>query len=144
MPLPSAGQKLCRLEKTMLSFDVWVQQGIPTYRMQDLQFRLHTNYFLLPWKIPEELADNQCSSINKSSIYHIKQVNLQLFTMGVTSIDQKLYVKLKEVSIMYVFCTYCLSTLLCIADTHLWFEGQVLIVLLYFLFPVHFYFLPCS
>ncbi len=47
--------------------------------------RLHTNYFLLPWKIPEEIADDHCSSITKHSIYHLKLMSIQPFTMGVDS-----------------------------------------------------------
>ena len=41
-------------------------------KSQYVHFRLCTNYFLLPWKIPEELADYLGCSITKGSIYHIK------------------------------------------------------------------------
>ena len=34
--------------------------------MQNLHFRFHANFFLLPWKIPEEIP-----LITKGSIYHI-------------------------------------------------------------------------
>ena len=43
-------------------------------------FQIHTSYFLLPWKIPEEI-----SRLNKCSIYHIKHaydvyIHLQPYT----------------------------------------------------------------
>ena len=36
---------------------------------QHVHFRLRTHYFLLPWKIPEEISRR---AITKESIYHIK------------------------------------------------------------------------
>ena len=42
--------------------------------MQYLHFRFHANYFLLPQMIPE-LADDQCSSTTKGSIYQVKHVD---------------------------------------------------------------------
>ncbi len=47
-----------------------------------MHFRLHGSYFPLPWQIPEKIADDQCSSIIKGSIYHIKHISIQPFTMG--------------------------------------------------------------
>ncbi len=44
-----------------------------------LYFRFHANYFLIRLKILRKLADNQCSSITKGSIYHIKNMYIQLF-----------------------------------------------------------------
>ncbi len=45
-------------------------------KMQYVFFRLHTNYILLPWKrFLQKLADDQCSSITKSSIYIPYQTN---------------------------------------------------------------------
>ncbi len=52
-------------------------------KMQYVHSRSHPSYFLLPWKIPEEIADNQYSSITKGSIFHTKHKSLQPFTMGV-------------------------------------------------------------
>ena len=39
--------------------------------MQYVHFRSHFDDFLFPWK----LADNQCSSITKGSIYYINYVH---------------------------------------------------------------------
>ena len=41
-------------------------------------FRFHANYFLLAWKISEEV-DDQWSSITKGSIYHIKHNYVYIF-----------------------------------------------------------------
>ena len=41
-------------------------------KRQYLHFRSHAEYFSLPWKIPEVIADDQSSSITKGSIYSIK------------------------------------------------------------------------
>ena len=43
-------------------------------KMQYLHFRFNANYFLLPWKVPEKLAADQCSSITKGCIYCIKHM----------------------------------------------------------------------
>ena len=48
-----------------------------------MHFRLHANYFLLPWKIPEEISKRLMvldSSVSKGSIYHIKQCPCNLLT----------------------------------------------------------------
>ena len=45
-------------------------------KTQYLHFRFHANYFLLPWKIPEE----KCSSMTKGSNYHINHMYIQPFT----------------------------------------------------------------
>ncbi len=39
-----------------------------------------TQYFLLPWKIPEEIADDQFSSITEESIYYNKHMCIQPFS----------------------------------------------------------------
>ncbi len=41
--------------------------------MQYVQFRLHTNYFLLLWNIPEEIT-RRSMLFNKSTTYHIKHI----------------------------------------------------------------------
>ncbi len=69
--------KLLKQEALGNRFDILPQQVKTT---QYLHFRFYVNYFLLLWKIPEELAEDQCSSITKVSIYHIKHMYIQLFT----------------------------------------------------------------
>ncbi len=48
-------------------------------KTQYRHFRFHANYFYLE-RFLNKLADDQCSSITKGSIYHI---NIQLFTTAV-------------------------------------------------------------
>ncbi len=43
-------------------------------KTQHVHFRSHANYILLPKEIPEDLVDDQCSSITKGCMYHIKHV----------------------------------------------------------------------
>ena len=52
-------------------------------KMQHVHFRLHTNYFLLPWMIPEEIETQLMLFNNLGSIYQIKHMFIQPFTMGV-------------------------------------------------------------
>ncbi len=75
--------------------------------MQFVHLRLHTNYFLWTWRFLKKLTDDQCSSITKGSIYHIKHRSIQPFSMGV---DWPEIVHLMEVSIMFNICTYCIFT----------------------------------
>ena len=44
-------------------------------------FTLHTNYFFLPWKIPEEISSEQCSSIyiTEDCIYRINHVHTTFY-----------------------------------------------------------------
>ena len=72
-------------------------------KMQYLHFRFHAKYFLLPWNIPEKLADDQCSSITKGSIYHIKRMYIHPFT---TVVDWSEMWHLMEVSTMFYICRY--------------------------------------
>ncbi len=59
----------------LLSYEVKMQYG---------HFRFLTNYFLLTLgDFVKKLIDNQCSSVTKGSIYHIKCMSIQVFTMGV-------------------------------------------------------------
>ena len=74
-----------------------------------MHFRLHTNYFLLPWKIPKKLAVDQCSSITKSSIY-ILNMSIRPFTTRVDGPEIG-HLGLIEVSIMFYICTYCVFIL---------------------------------
>ncbi len=49
-------------------------------KMQYVHFKLYTPCFLLPSKIfLNKLANDQCSLINKGSIYHIKHMSIQPF-----------------------------------------------------------------
>ena len=58
----------------------------------------------------KKLADDQCYSISKGSIYQIKHTckSIQLFTMW---LDWREIARLVEVSIMIDICTYCVFTL---------------------------------
>ena len=76
--------------------------------MQYMHSRLYTNFFLFPWKFPEEITvDDQCSSITKGIIYHMKHMSIQRFTMGV---DWLKIGCLMEVSIVFDICRYCVFT----------------------------------
>ena len=61
----------------------------------------------------KKLADDQCSSTSKGSIYHIKYMSIQSFTIGVNWPGIGC---LMEVSIMSDIYTYCLFTWLYICD----------------------------
>ena len=78
---------------------------LPHYvKMQYLHLRFYANYFLLPWKIPEEIS-RQFSSITKGSIYHMKHVHTTFYhSSGLTRNC------LMEVSIMFYVCRYCIFT----------------------------------
>ena len=66
-------------------------------------------YFLVSWKIPEVKADDQSSSITKGSIYCIKIMYTQPFSMEV---DWAEIWCLMEACIYYVlYCRYCIFTL---------------------------------
>ncbi len=56
-------------------------------KMQYVHFRSHAEYFLLPWKFLKKLADNQCCSITKNSIYYVKHMYIQPFSMEVHWLD---------------------------------------------------------
>ena len=65
-------------------------------------------YQLLPVTFKDKkLLEEQCSSITKSSIYHIKHMPIQPFTMWVDWLEIG---SLMEVSIMFDICTYCIFT----------------------------------
>ncbi len=53
------------------------------------------------------LADDQCSSVAKDCIYHIKHMSIQPFTIGV---DLPEIGCLIEVSTMFYIGRYCVST----------------------------------
>ena len=67
-------------------------------KTQYLHFRFHATCFLLPWKIPDNLADDKRSSITKDSIYHIKHMYIQPFT---TVVDWPEIGCLMEVSTLF-------------------------------------------
>ena len=68
-------------------------------------------YNLFPFfsgRFLKKLAEDQCSSMTEGSIYHIKHIFIQLFTMRVDWPDEHL----TEVSDMLLnICTYCIFTL---------------------------------
>ncbi len=79
--------------------------------IQYVHFRLHTKYFLLPWKIPEEISRQSRLFHNKMakwSIYYMKHINIQPSSMEV---DWPEIGCLMEVSTMFYICTYCIFTL---------------------------------
>ncbi len=55
----------------------------------------------------KKLADDQCSSITKGSVYHIKHIYIQPFT---TVVDWPEIWCLMEVSTMFYICRYCVFT----------------------------------
>ncbi len=55
----------------------------------------------------KKLADDQCSSITKGSIYHIKHMYIHHFT---TVVDWLENWHLMEVSTMFYICRYCVFT----------------------------------
>ena len=85
-------------------------------KMQYVHFRLHTTYFLLLRKIPEELADDQCSSITKGSIYHIKHISIQPFTTGLNWYNKQEIILVKGLNWAKIAC-YC-KYLLCLIIAH--------------------------
>ena len=74
----------------------------------------------------KKLADDQCSTIAKGSIYHIKHMSIQPFTIEV---DWSEIGFLIEVSTMFNICTYCVFTWYRIQVVHnsimLWFHSNV-------------------
>ncbi len=44
-------------------------------KMQCMHLRLHNNFYLFPWEIPEEISRQSGYSISKGSIHHIKHVS---------------------------------------------------------------------
>ena len=88
--------------------------------MQYVHFRLHSNY----GRFLKKLADNQCSSMTKDSIFHIKHISIQPFTMGV---DWAEIGCLIEVSIMFDICTYCVITFCVGPFGHMFFKRFIFI-----------------
>ena len=52
-------------------------------KRQYCAFQITYNLLSLTCEIPEELADDQSPPLTKSSIYHIKYISIQRFTMEV-------------------------------------------------------------
>ncbi len=59
-------------------------------------------------KFLKKLVYDQCSSITKGSIFHIKHMYIQTFSMEV---DWPEICSVIEVSTMFYICTYCIFTL---------------------------------
>ncbi len=73
-------------------------------KMQYVHFRIHTNYFLLPWKITEEISRQSVLFNNSKAVPTIiKHMSIQPFTMGV---DWSEIVCQMAVSVMFHICTY--------------------------------------
>ena len=68
---------------------------------------MQSTFFCLG-KFLKKLADSQCSSITKGSIYYIKHMYIQPFSMEV---DWPEIWCLMEVSTVFYICTYCIFTL---------------------------------
>ncbi len=51
--------------------EILLKQLSHKVKMQYVQFKLHTNYFLLPWKNPEEISNRSVFFKTKGSICHI-------------------------------------------------------------------------
>ncbi len=72
-----------------------------TVKIQYLHFRLHANYFPLPWKIPEDFLSKRSVFVNNlRHIYHIKHMSIQPFTMGMDWCENG---RVMDVSIMFNF-----------------------------------------
>ena len=52
-------------------------------KTQYVHFRSYTEYFLLPWKIPKEISRRSMLSITKGSIYYVKHLCIQSFSMEI-------------------------------------------------------------
>ena len=85
---------------------------------------IHTTSFYLG-RFQKKLGDDQCSSITKGSIYHIKYMSIQFFTMEVDSPEIGC---LMEESNMFDIWTYCVFTLYGKCITHV-FQSSTLSVL---------------
>ncbi len=83
-------------------WSTWTSKQVLLHKVktQYVYFRLHTNYFLLPWKILKKLADDQCSSVTNMS--------MQPFTMRV---DWPEIWSLMEIIYHVWYFTYCVFTL---------------------------------
>ena len=78
-------------------------------KVQYMHFRSHTEYFLLPWKIPEEISRWLMFYHNyKGSIYYTKHMYIQPFSIEV---DWPEIWCLMKISTMFYICTYCIFTL---------------------------------
>ncbi len=75
-------------------------------KTQYLHFRFYANYFLLPWKISEEISRRSMLSHN-FRIYHINHMYIQPFT---TAGDWPEIGCLKEVSTIFYTCRCCVFT----------------------------------
>ena len=93
-------------KQTYCEWGVAAHHTATQLKTQHLHIKFHANYFLLP-KIPEEIADDHCSSITKGSTYHIKHMSIEPFTVGV---DRAEIWHLMEVSTMFYICRYCVFT----------------------------------
>ncbi len=67
---------------------------------------MQTTFFYLGIFL-KKLADDQCSSITKDSIYHINHMYILSFT---TVVDWPEIWWLMDVSAMFYFCRYCVFT----------------------------------
>ncbi len=67
---------------------------------------MQTTFFYLERSL-KKLADGQCSSITKGSIYHTKHMYIQPFTTVVDWPDIRC---LMEVTTMFYICRYCVFT----------------------------------
>ncbi len=71
-------------------------------KTQYVHFRLHINYtFFYLEKFLKKLADNQCPTITKGSIYHIKHMSIQPFTKLVEGPDIELSIEVPTIMIMF-------------------------------------------
>ncbi len=83
-PLFSGNGKPWHLLRKMTVHEGHIHLPHPV-KTQYLHFRLHANYFLLPWKIHKEISRQSCVSITKGSICHINTLS----TFYQLWIDQK-------------------------------------------------------
>ncbi len=67
---------------------------------------MQTTFIYLGWFL-KKLADDQCSSITKGSIYHMKPMYIQSFSM---EMDWSEILCLMEVYTMFYVCIYCVFT----------------------------------
>ena len=118
--------KICSIFDCYVLFKL---KSIPPYlpykvKMQYVHFRLHTNYFLLPWKILKKLVDDQWSSITKGSIYHIYHYVHTTFYHWMDWPEIGCFNG--SISIMFDICTYCVFILYssCMIDNALYFITQ--------------------
>ena len=114
----SVAREFLRVVAYMYNFQQWPHPKIVEdersrtlphqVKTQYLHFRFHANYFILPWKIPEEISRRSMLFHNSKAVSTISNImNIQHFT---TVVDWPEIWCLMEISSMSYICRYCVFT----------------------------------